>query len=255
MRPTTDIDAGIGALTAETREGGGMAGTPKYYRQKLRIIDLIAGATPGDPLPTERELAERFGTSRTTIRQALTELAIEGRVVRTQGRGTFVADPPIIAVRQLTSFSEDLDGMGLDSDVLGIEEEPASAEVAAALGIEPGSTVTRIDRVRRHEGAPLAHETARLPGSYDGLADELAERGSLYRTVREAYGVDLSSVDDEVATELADPAEAALLGIEIGLPLLVVRRVARAADGAAVEYTRSAFRGDRFRFRASASRH
>lgn len=236
-----------------------MAGTPKYYRQKLRIIDLIAGATPGDPLPTERELAERFGTSRTTIRQALTELAIEGRVVRTQGRGTFVADPPIIAVRQLTSFSEDLDGMGLDdvrndTDVLGIEEEPASAEVAAALGVEQGSTVTRVDRVRRHDGAPLAHETARLPGSYDGLAGELAERGSLYRTLREAYGVDLASVDDEVATELADPAEAALLGIELGLPLLVVRRVARAADGTAVEYTRSAFRGDRFRFRASATR-
>ncbi|MBL3685768.1 GntR family transcriptional regulator [Leucobacter zeae] len=230
-----------------------MAGTPKYYRQKLRIIDLIADAAPGDPLPTERELAERFDTSRTTIRQALTELAMEGRIERTQGRGTFVAEPPIIAVRQLTSFSEDLDGARLDSDVLGISEEPASPEVASGLGIAAGSAVTRVDRVRRRGGAPLAHETAHLPGSYARIAEELAARGSLYRTLREAYGITLASVDDEVATELAGPEEAALLGIEIGLPLLVVRRVARAADGAPVEYTRSAFRGDRFRFRASAS--
>lgn len=229
-----------------------MAGTPKYYGLKLRIIDLIGGAAPGDPLPTERQLAERFCTSRTTIRQALTELAIEGRVVRTQGRGTFVAAPPVIAVHPLTSLSEDVDG--LDSDVLDIGIEPASTEVSAALGIEPGRIVTRIDRVRRRDGTPLAHETARLSGEYPGVADELAQRGSLYGTLREAYGVALASVDDEVSTELADPAEAALLEIEIGLPLLVVSRVARTADGTAVEYTRSVFRGDRFRFRASATR-
>ncbi|GAB2547349.1 GntR family transcriptional regulator [Leucobacter ruminantium] len=228
--------------------------TPKYYTQKLRILELIEGAQPGDPLPTERELAERFDTSRTTIRQALTELVMEGRVERVQGRGTFVADPPIITVRQLTSLSEDLDATRLESDVLGIEEEPATAEVAAALGVPPGATVTRVDRVRRHAGSPLAREIARLPGRYPELHERLAERGSLYRTLEEVYGIAIASVDDEIATELADPAEAALLGIEVGLPLLVARRTARAKDGAAVEFTRSVFRGDRFRFRASATR-
>lgn len=228
--------------------------TPKYYTQKLRILELIEEAQPGDPLPTERELAERFDTSRTTIRQALTELVMEGRVERVQGRGTFVADPPIITVRQLTSLSEDLDATRLESDVLGIDEEPASAEVAAALGVPPGATVTRVDRVRRHAGAPLAREIARLPGRYPDLHERLAELGSLYRTLEEAYGIVIASVDDEIATELADPAEAALLGIEVGLPLLVARRTARAKDGAAVEFTRSVFRGDRFRFRASATR-
>ncbi|WP_449279294.1 GntR family transcriptional regulator [Leucobacter sp. GX0328] len=231
-----------------------MASTPKYYTQKLRILELIEHAHVGDPLPTERELAERFGTSRTTIRQALTELVMEGRIERTQGRGTFVAAPPIITVRQLTSFSEDLDGSRLDSDVLDIGEEPATAEVAEALGVEVGDAVTRVDRVRRRDGAPLARETAHLPGTYRGITAELTERGSLYRTLREAYGISLASVDDEIGTELANPSEAALLGIEIGQPLLVVHRTARAGDGRPVEYTRSAFRGDRFRFRASTAR-
>lgn len=231
-----------------------MTNAPKYYTQKLRILELIDGAHPGDPLPTERELAERFGTSRTTIRQALTELVMEGRVERTQGRGTFVAAPPPIVVRQLTSFSEDVAGLRLDSAVLGISEGPADAETAAALELAPGDTVTRIDRVRRSDGAPLARETAHLPGAYPGIGRELAARGSLYRTMREVYGVALGSADDEIGTELADPTEAELLGIEVGQPLLVVRRTARSADGAPVEFTRSAFRGDRFRYRASTAR-
>ncbi|EYT55954.1 GntR family transcriptional regulator [Leucobacter sp. UCD-THU] len=231
-----------------------MTNTPKYYTQKLRILDLIEGAQPGDPLPAERELAEHFRTSRTTIRQALTELVAEGRIERTQGRGTFVSHPPPITVRQLTSFSEDLGEAGLDDEVLGIAAQPADAEVARALEVPAGAGITRIDRLRRRDGVALARETAHLPGAYPGIAAELARRGSLYRTLREAYGVELDSADDEIGTELAGPAEAGLLGIDVGRPLLVVRRTARRADGAPAEFTRSAFRGDRFRFRASTAR-
>ena len=231
-----------------------MTSTPKYYTQKLRILDLIEEAAPGDPLPTERDLAARFGTSRTTVRQALTELVTEGRIERSQGRGTFVAAPPHITVRQLTSFSEDLSGARLDSDILGITLETADGEAAAALALAPAAEITRVDRVRRSDGVALARETALLPGRYPGLAAELAQHGSLYRALRERYGVALDAVDDEVGTELAEPAEARILGIEVGRPLLVVRRTGRAADGTPVEFTRSAFRGDRFRFRASTAR-
>lgn len=231
-----------------------MTSTPKYYTQKLRILDLIEAATPGDPLPAERDLAERFGTSRTTVRQALTELVTEGLIERAQGRGTFVAAPPLITVRQLTSFSEDLSGARLDSDVLGITREAADAEAAAALALPSAAEITRVDRVRRSDGVALARETALLPGRYPGLAAELARHGSLYRALRERYGVALDAADDEIGTELAEPAEARILGIDVGRPLLVVRRTARAADGTPVEFTRSAFRGDRFRFRASTAR-
>src|SRR5690242_10520713 len=85
---------------------------PKHYAVRDQIAELIADAAPGTALPTERELAVRFGTSRTTIRQALSALTADGRLDRTQGRGTFVAQPRLVQVRQLTSYSDDLRRQG-----------------------------------------------------------------------------------------------------------------------------------------------
>jgi GntR family transcriptional regulator len=228
---------------------------PKYYTQKMRILELIENAPPGTMLPTERELAERFETSRTTVRQALTELVVEGRLDRVQGRGNFVAEPKIVHVRQLTSFSEDLQGRTTTSDVLALTSEPASAEVATHLGVAVGATVHRVDRVRRIDGEPLARETAYLPGVLWGLADELEARGSLYQTLRGAYGVKIVGAEDEVETGLASPDEARILETEVGHPLLVVHRTAWDATGHVAEWTRSAFRGDRFRFQARIGTH
>ena len=97
---------------------------PKYYLVKKEILALIAGLAPGTPVPTERELAARFATSRTTVRQAIAELVVDGRLARTQGSGTFVAQPKLMVVRPLTSFSQDLQSEGWHpgSIVLDISE-------------------------------------------------------------------------------------------------------------------------------------
>lgn len=223
---------------------------PKYYRVKNEILDLIAGLAPGAGVPTERELAERFATSRTTVRQALAELVIDGRLERTQGRGTFIAQPRLMQLRQLTSFSQDTHDEGRlpGSVVLGIDEQPADAEVADHLGVAPGTAVYRVERLRTAAGEPIAHEIAYLPGPLPALADQLAQRGSLYRTMREAYGIELAAVEDIVETALADPVQAALLEVDTRLPMLLVHRTGWDEQGRVVEWTRSVFRGDRFRF-------
>ena len=64
------------------------AAEPKYYAVKRHLLDFIATLEAGAPVPTERELADRMQTSRTTVRQALSELVVEGRLVRRQGSGT-----------------------------------------------------------------------------------------------------------------------------------------------------------------------
>ena len=223
---------------------------PKYFHVKTQILALIADLGPGDAVPTERDLAERLDTTRTTVRRAIAELVADGRVVHTQGSGTFVAQPKLMQVRQLTSFSQDLtsEGWRPGSVLLDIAELPAAGEVAARLGLGAGETVHRVERIRTAADEPIAHEIAHVPGPLAGFADQLATRGSLYATLREAYGVELDIVEDTVETALADPQQASMLGCDIGLPMLLVHRTGWDVAGRPVEFTRSVFRGDRFRF-------
>lgn len=223
---------------------------PKYFNIKGDLLQTIDGAAPGTMLPTERELAERFATSRTTVRQAIAELVVEGRLVRTQGSGTYVAEPKLIQLRQLTSFTEDVRDRGRDATslVLDVAWTTPDPEVAEALDLPPGRRVHRVERVRRAGAEPIAHEVAYLAGSFPRLRTELERRGSLYATLAEAYGVELGAAQDAVETAVASPTEAALLGVETGLAMLSIRRTAWARDGRPVEFTRAVYRGDRFRF-------
>ncbi|MEZ5085358.1 MAG: GntR family transcriptional regulator [Tessaracoccus sp.] len=227
---------------------------PKYYRVKGALLDMIADLSAGTAIPTERELAERFATSRTTVRQAIAELVVDGRLERTQGSGTFVAHPKIMHVRPLTSFSQDLDSEGQrpGSVVLDIRELLASPDVSRNLELPVGSPCYRVERLRTMGGEPIAHEVAHLPGRLPGFVDGLRERESLYRTLREVYGKEIVTVEDTVETVLADPVQADLLGVDTGLPMLLVHRTGWDDAGDVVEWTRSVFRGDRFRF---VSRH
>ena len=147
---------------------------PKYWLVKEQLRELVDAGDPGTALPTERELAEQLATSRTTVRQAIAELVVEGLLVRTQGSGTYIAEPRLVHIRQLSSFTDDLGPGRVASRVLAVTVEPATGETALRLGV---STVCRVDRVRLVDGTPLAHETARLAGEYPGLAAEL-DRGA-----------------------------------------------------------------------------
>ncbi|KPN18824.1 GntR family transcriptional regulator [Arthrobacter sp. Edens01] len=224
---------------------------PKYYVLKERIRALAAKGEPGTLISTERALAAEYGTSRTTVRQAIAELVAEGVLDRTQGHGTFVAHNRPTYVRQLTSFTEDAAAQHLrtSSELLGISTVPAEGEAAHRLQQSAGAPLTRVERIRLINEEPLAHETALLPGELPQLADALAHSGSLYAALQESYGIRITDAEDTVETQLAGPEDVRLLGLEMGFPLLLIHRLGLAGDTPA-EWTRSVFRGDRFRFQA-----
>lgn len=223
---------------------------PKYYDAKRAILALIAGQVAGTALPAERDLALQLNTSRTTVRQALAELVIEGRLQRIQGSGTYVAQPKLMRVHPLMSFSQDVSAAGWDpgSVVLSVTEVAAEPESASRLRVPVRSPLARVERLRTASGERIAHEVSLLPGPLPGLAQHLDELGSLYRVLRERYGRTLVAAEDSVETALADPATAHLLGVDTGLPLLLAHRSSWDAEGVPVEWSVTKFRGDRFRF-------
>lgn len=239
-----------GFLPADSQPYGGSVRVPKYYQVRTQILALIEGLPPGAAVPTERELAARFDTSRTTVRRAIAELVVDGRLRRTQGSGTFVAQPKLMMVRPLTSFSQDLtaEGWRPGALVLSLSEVAAEGEAADRLQLAPGAPIHRIERLRTAAGETIAHEVAMVPGPLPGLDGELTARGSLYLTLAQVYGRMIDAVEDVVETTTADPVTAGLLKVETGLPLLLVHRTGWDSGGRPVEWTRSLFRGDRFRF-------
>ena len=229
---------------------------PKYYRLKRHLTELTRTLPPGSPVPPERTLATDFETSRTTVRQALQELVVEGRLERQQGRGTFVALPKVTQALELTSYTEDMRAQGLEptSRLLTLEVVPAStvehaADVADRLDITPSGRVVRLVRLRLVDGEPMAIERTYLSAArFPRLRQHLTRLGSLYATLDEVYGVRLKEADETIETALASPDEAALLGVDTGLALLLLSRHSFDLDGRPVEWGRSVYRGDRYKF-------
>ena len=224
---------------------------PKYYAVKQRLLALTAALEAGAPVPPERELARQYGTSRTTVRQALSELVIEGRLLRIQGRGTFVAKPKVAQVLELTSYTEGMRAHGLhpQTTILEIGYVTADEHLAGLLGVRTGGRALRIHRLRLADGEPMSIDTSHLPARrFPGLRRQLDRHPSLYETLAASYGVQLAEAEETIETVLAGPEDARLLGVDVGLPLLLLSRHAFDVAGQPVEYAQSWYRGDRYKF-------
>lgn len=225
-----------------------MSRTPRYYLVKRHLLEQIDAAGPGAPVPTERQLAAELGTSRTTVRQALTELAAEGRVVRRHGSGTYVADAKLTWPQNMSSFTEQAraNGMVPSSRLLSATRGKADDTAAVELELAIGAPVYTIDRLRLADGNPIVVERSVLPATrFPRLSTLIQSAESLHALLTGHYGVDLWQGDESIETAPASPEHAALLQVDAGAPLLVVRRRVLGSDHRPVESGTSRFRGDR----------
>jgi len=227
------------------------AAIPKYYAAKIALTVLIDGLGVGAALPAERTLAARMGVSRETLRAALQELAVEGRL-RREGRKTVVSGPKLEQPLALASYTEALAARGVRPGRRLVRRETLAAHdlLAADLAVPPSTAVVHLERVLLIDDEPIGLESTYLAECrVPRLARDFDPRTSLYAYLR-SVGIELASADERIETVLATPREAAILTSAPALPMLLLNRISRDAAGRPVECVRSLFRGDRFRLTA-----
>lgn len=227
-----------------------------YY---IQLIGALKGKIhsgewqAGDQIPSEPDLCEAYGVSRTVVRQSLREIELEGLITRRKGKGTFVSEPKISEslAQKLTGFYQDMVERGhtIVSKVLHNEVVPANKKVAKYLGVDPGTSVIDIKRLRFIEDEPIVIVSSYLP--YE-LCPQLAETDltnqSLYAFLENECGITIAYGRRSIEAVAADQVEADLLQIEFGAPLILLDSVSYLEDDTPIEYYHAVHRGDRSRF-------
>jgi GntR family transcriptional regulator len=222
---------------------------PLYLQLARHVRKLIAGGQlqVEQALPAERELADRFGVSRVTVRKALQELVDEGLLQQRARAGTFVSRGVHVvqALSALTGFTEDMRSRGLEpsSQFLYRGVATANPEETMALGLQPGETVSRLHRVRLIDGTPIAIEHATIATRF--LPDPDTVRGSLYEKLR-ALGNAPHRALQRLSAIVLDAEQSKILDVPAGTPALSIERRSFLKDGRPLELMRSQYRGDAY---------
>lgn len=227
---------------------------PLHHQLKQRLLEKIESGEwkPNDLIPSEQELQDQFGLSRTTVRQALSDLTHEGLLVRERGRGTFVTPPKMThspdAHKGLTEFMLD-QGITPGWKVLEKGFITADKETAVSLNLPAKSRVYRLRRLRLADEKPIGVHTAYLPEAVAAQINEAAllEGGSL-QYISHLPQMMTSRARRTIEAVPASDADASLLQIPPGSPILQITRVVRSSSGEPLEYLQARYRGDRFKY-------
>lgn len=225
---------------------------PLYYKIEKNILESIQRETfkPGEQLPSEAEIAQKYQVSRITAKRALDDLVSQGWAYRQQGRGTFVSQARIKEMSGFRSFTEDIFSKGLkpSSKVIRFEEQPAEEFIAKQLGIKVGDPVYVLQRIRLADDQPVAFETAYLPEYLfpNMLGYDLNQ--SLFSVLREHYHTNPVWADAEIQASSATNEIAQALGMRVGEPVLIANRLTYSETYEIVEYVVSVYCGSRFTF-------
>lgn len=253
--PNIPSSGASGAGAGVSGPGASPTFSPLYQQIKALITQSLQSGEwkPGELIPSEIELANRFKVSQGTVRKAIDELAAENLVVRRQGKGTFVAThhEARAQFRFLRLMPDAGEPHYAENRILDVKRLRSPAELARLLDIKSGDSVIFIKRVQAFDGIPTIVEEIWLPGVlFKGLtADRLSEyKGPMYGLFETEFGTRMIRATEKIRAVTADGDTAELLGVGVSTPLLSVERVSYTYGDRPVEVRRGLYLTDRHHY-------
>lgn len=234
---------------------------PLYFQLKTILeSQIVAGDyQPGDRIPSENQLCEQYEVSRTTARQAIAELVSNGKLVRTQGRGTFVAHHPADRpLYRLTGFSADMKKQGYNpsSRVLEFRVIIPTLDIAKILQINPDEAVTYLRRLRFVDGQTMGLENTYLPFKrFSRLTREEIEKSSFYEILINKFSIIPTRTTMNFEAVRCSGELCELLEVLPDTPILQIADITFDQNDHLIEYSMTYYRGDRYSFHVEINKH
>ena len=230
---------------------------PLYYQLADLLRDKILDGTlkVGKPFPSENDLIREYGISRGTVREALRILGHEGLIERRKGIGTFVNAPKIEhETGRVLGFSRviQMTGKRPSAKLIEIREFKAPDFVRVKMGLPEGEAVVFVKRLRfaDDEAILLEHSYFRKDIGEKLLDEDLS--CSIYSILQEKFNYKLYRSENTIEAQMVEDDDADLLGIEVGNPVLVLKRIVYLDDETPFEYAKDIYRADRTKFKVHA---
>lgn len=229
----------------------------------MQVKDALAGwiqqglrdgtLSPGERVPSERELSIELNVSAITVKRALNELQQEGLIQRIQGRGSFIARPRklVLGLERLYSLTTVARERGMEPsrECLELKAMRATDNIAQNLHIELGDSVAKVVRLRMIDQTPLAVDTSYVPlAIFPGILEDDLNQHALYDLMTNKYQVEPIRAREYLEPTLINDYESRILQVPVGSPAMLLARVAYGANDVPLEFNKSVIRGDMCRF-------
>lgn len=231
---------------------------PLYSQLMDILIEQIEGSMQeNDQIPSERDICEKYDVSRSTVRQAVTELETDGYIYKVHGKGTFVAPKKLNQdLIKFYSFTEEMKRIGKKpvSRVLKFEVIGANKKISRKMKIDEEEVVYKFTRLRIADNTPMMLETSYvLYNRFPGITKDDLEKEALYDILKNRFNADITMAEETFQPVATNEEEAANLNIPKESPSLKIERFAYKNEDI-IEYTVSIARGDKFKYRVRLER-
>lgn len=233
---------------------------PLYAQIKDALRDEIIDGTYAqhERIPSESELMQRYGVSRITVRQALSDLENEQLIFKVAGKGAFVSKPrPFQQSARLRGFGEAMLDLGIvvSNRVISFSTIAASPVIASRLQVPEGSPLSEIKRVRYSDGEPISLDVTWVRRELgERLAREDLVSRDIFVIIENDYATPLGHADLLVDAIAADGPTAKQLNVAVGSPILRCERLTWSKAGQPIDFEYLYYRGDAFRYQLRAER-